>query len=247
MKNKAIYIIQQLACVAIPVLLTGTIIIQHWLLAALFLCGTILLAWGIFDIRLSLFVKTTNKLPSGEKKVALTFDDGLCGQTAEILDILEREQVTATFFITGKTVKQYEPLLRKMQQQGHAIGTHTQDHSLRFPTMMPRNARKEMEIGIQSLATVLGKRPVLFRPPFGITNPAIAYIVRSLRLQNTGWSLRSLDTKIQDGEKLEKRILGKLKPGQIILLHDSQSVTLEMLPGLIAQIKKQGYCFVGLS
>jgi peptidoglycan-N-acetylglucosamine deacetylase len=83
----------------------------------------------------------------------------------------------------------------------------------------------------------------LVRPPYGVTNPNIAGAIKNLGLQSIGWSIRSYDTSIKDVEKIKQRILSRLKPGAIILLHDRLDYMPELLEELIPEIKKRGYGF----
>ena len=94
---------------------------------------------------------------------------------------------------------------------------------------------------IQELTGVV---PNLFRPPYGITNPNLSRAVKWTGMASIGWNIRSFDTKLKDPDKLMKRILSKVKGGDIILLHDSMEVTMKILTPLIEQAKQMGYTFV---
>ncbi len=244
MTDKVKYYIRQAECILIPALLIYTLISGLWIYAALLLLVLFIMVWSIFDIRLAEFLPVLNRLNKKERCIALTFDDGPCEQTEKILDILASEHIKATFFVVGKQAEKYPLLLKRMMDDGHVIGTHTQNHLTSFPFMGIKRAKQEIHQGIESVEKIIGVKPVLFRPPFGITNPVIAYATACEQVNNIGWSLRSLDTRIDDSNKLTKRILRKLKPGKIILLHDHMPVTLKILPELITQIKVRGYQFV---
>jgi peptidoglycan/xylan/chitin deacetylase (PgdA/CDA1 family) len=156
--------------------------------------------------------------------------------------VLERENIRAVFFFIGKNVDKHPDIIRKTVQSGHSIGVHTQNHLLKFPFSGLKKVKKEITDSIITVEKVTGQKVALFRPPFGVINPVIAKAVRDLDLTVTGWSVRSLDTKIQNGEHLLRKISARLSAGAIILLHDIP-VTAEILQSLIAEIRKQGYEF----
>jgi peptidoglycan/xylan/chitin deacetylase (PgdA/CDA1 family) len=202
----------------------------------------VLLIWGIFDLRLSLFVPVVNRLKTKEKKVILTFDDspGVC--TNSILSTLEKENIHATFFLIGKNAAEHGALVKKIHESGHSIGIHTQNHSLQFPFRGQTYTKKEIEDCKTFIENITGRETLLFRPPFGITNPVIARITREMKLTVTGWTIRSLDTRINNKSHLIKRILNRLSAGAIILLHDLPH-TSDILQELITEIRKKGYGF----
>ena len=84
---------------------------------------------------------------------------------------------------------------------------------------------------------------MLFRPPFGVTNPRISKVVKQLQLHTIGWNIRSYDTSTQNISKIKQRILNKLRPNSIILLHDRLDIMPELLNELIPEIKKRGFEF----
>lgn len=204
---------------------------------------TIFLTLCVVQIRWNYFIKAYNK---GYKKgqIALTFDDGPNSETAMILDILKEENVPAAFFCIGKNVIANPLLILRMHDEGHIIGNHSQYHTHSFDWMSANRMLAEIEECNDSVQQVTGFRPNLFRPPYGVTNPNLARAVRRSGMKTIGWSLRSYDTVIRQPEKLKARILGKLKDGDIILLHDSVPATREILTDLIHEARKKGFTFV---
>jgi len=89
------------------------------------------------------------------------------------------------------------------------------------------------------LEGISGKKIELFRPPFGVTNPRYAKVLPQLRLKSIGWSLRSYDTISKDAPRLLKRLQSKIRPGQILLLHDTVPITAQILPDLIQYCKER--------
>jgi peptidoglycan/xylan/chitin deacetylase (PgdA/CDA1 family) len=202
-----------------------------------------ILVWGIFDIRLSLFLPVVNRLKTSDKTVALTFDDGPNSYTEQILSVLEHEKIQATFFFTGKNAGEHAEIVKKAIQSGHSIGIHTQNHRLKFPFSGLKKVKKEISDSLIIIEKITGQKINLFRPPFGVINPVIAKSIKDLKLTTVGWTIRSLDTKTTNGERLLRRISVRLTPGAIILLHDIPVIS-EILPDLIIEIRKKGYKFV---
>jgi peptidoglycan/xylan/chitin deacetylase (PgdA/CDA1 family) len=217
--------------------------INGWIIVfCIALLVAVVLVWGIFDIRLALFVPVVNRLKTKKKNIVLTFDDGPSDCTETILSTLEQENIRAVFFFTGKNADEHSDIVRKAFQSGHSIGVHTQNHLLKFPFSGLKKVEKEINDGIVTLERITGQKITLFRPPFGIINPVIAKVIRDLQLCTIGWTVRSLDTKTKNGEYLLKRIMKRLPAGAIILLHDIP-VTAGILQNLIAEIRKKGYEF----
>ncbi|MDR3245649.1 MAG: polysaccharide deacetylase family protein [Prevotellaceae bacterium] len=234
--------LQQAVFILIPFMIVYTIINHRLALLFIMLLFAAVLVWGIFDIRLSLFVPVANRLKTKENKVVLTFDDGPGNCSEKILSVLEKENVQATFFFIGKNAVNHAGIVKKVAQSGHSIGVHTQNHLFGFPFSGLKKVKREISESIVSIEKITGQKPTLFRPPFGVVNPVIAKSIRDLELTTIGWTIRSLDTKAKNGDRLLKRISGRLSAGAIILLHDIP-LTSEILQDLIAEIRKKGYEF----
>ena len=100
-----------------------------------------------------------------------------------------------------------------------------------------------MEIEKTNIAIkkAINQRPRLFRPPFGVTNPVIARVIRKSGMVTVGWSIRSMDTQSDDVEKTIRKVVSKIKPGSIILLHDNLSYAPAILDGILRHTSKMGY------
>lgn len=178
--------------------------------------------WGSYQIRSQLYLKSFCQNKSAKNKVAITFDDGPDPQqTPEILDVLAQYNTKATFFMVGSKVQATPSLVKKIHQDGHIIGNHTFSHRNRFPLFHPRRIELEIKTTQEVIQEVTGHAPLYFRPPFGITNPLIAKAFKQFHLKTIGWSIRSLDTRIKDKQKVVDKVLKKVKSGDIILLHDT--------------------------
>jgi peptidoglycan/xylan/chitin deacetylase (PgdA/CDA1 family) len=173
--------------------------------------------------------------------VALTFDDGpVPGKTDAILDILKSRGVSAAFFCIGNRVTANPLLMERIHQGGHLIGNHSYWHKATFDLQSAAKIAKELLDTDSAISETIGVRPNLFRPPYGVTNPMVAKAVKSSGYLTVGWSIRSFDTVIDDGDVLYERITKSLKGGDVILLHDHGSATIKILPALLDHIAKIG-------
>lgn len=221
-------------------------LISFWLFFIPLFIYLIAIAVGSYFIQLNYFLVSFNKSNKQEKRIALTFDDGPIKRKTEILlDLLKQKEVKATFFLIGKNISGNENIVHRIVEDGHLIGSHSYSHTNNFPLLSKESIMRDILKGIEEIKRATGKSTVLFRPPFGVTNPNIAKAVKELKLQSIGWSIRSYDTTIKDERKLLTR-LKKAKAGDIILLHDWGAKTLQILPEFIDKYKAIGFEFVGI-
>lgn len=190
-----------------------------------------------------------------EKEISLTFDDGPDSvYTPQLLDLLARYEAKATFFVVGAHAEGQEELLRRMQAEGHVIGIHNYVHKSNW-LMRPRTVKKQIERTIDIIERATGLRSVYYRPPWGIVN--VFDYANLGYLQIILWSAMFGDWRIRVGaERLKKRMLKKLRPGEVMLLHDcgmtfgaDKDAPRNMLSALEAYLqegKRRGYRFVGI-
>lgn len=172
--------------------------------------------------------------------MALTFDDGPHPQiTPALLDHLKVENIKASFFCIGKYVEAFPALAKRIVDEGHAIGIHSQDHHWSWGFISTGRVTDQIEQCSQAIERATGTRTRLFRPPFGVTNPKIGRAVQEAGLTTIGWDLRTFDTARSPAEVM-KRISARRKPGTIAVLHDTQPGTLELVKGIIAHCRKHG-------
>lgn len=191
------------------------------------------------------------------KVVYLTFDDGPHPpETERVLDVLRERGAKATFFLIGSKVSGNEAVLRRMLEEGHALGLHTYNHAGTFPLLSFDKMLADVNEGKRAVESVAGKKISLFRPPFGVTNPTIAKVVRILGLHTVGWDVRSFDTLFckssehswkQSGHDwyvlVVERIMKQVRPGSVILLHDRLDGASELLSFLLDSLAASGYGF----
>lgn len=206
-----------------------------------------MLAWGAFDIRINVFVKAIScRKGESRKRIALTFDDGPTPFTPKVLDLLSQYHAKATFFCIGKQVELHPHIFRQVLDQGHLIGNHTYTHTTRMGFLSADEVYQEISLAEHAIMEVTGIRPGWYRPPFGVTNPKIAHALSKTHYQIAGWNIRSLDTVIEKEQRIFERIKHKIKPGGIILLHDTTDKTVQALELLLIELTKQGYQMVTL-
>ncbi len=200
---------------------------------------------GCIKIQWSFFMPVLCGAETDEKVVAITFDDGPnATYTAGILDTLKAHNVPAAFYCIGKNIAGNEALLQRVHSEGHVIGNHSFSHHFWFDMFGSRKMLADMQQMDDAVEQVAGVRPRMFRPPYGVMNPNLARAIKRGGYSPIGWNIRSLDTTAKDKQTLLLRITGQLRPGAIILLHDSMQITADILPQLIEEIKAKGYRIV---
>ncbi len=179
-------------------------------------------AWGVVHPRSSLYMPVWWQLPAGSTAMALTFDDGPHPErTPAVLDLLADHDQRATFFVIGENVRRHPALVRRILDEGHALGLHSDQHSWWFNCWPPGRVRRDLERCGDAIAEATGQPPPrLFRPPVGLKNPIVGFVVGSMRLRTVTWSCRGLDTGIASTEQVLARLLKGLRPGAILGLHD---------------------------
>lgn len=186
------------------------------------------------------------KLPKNQKIIALTFDDGPWPRsTAQVLDILQKNNIKGTFFVVGQNVKNYPDLTKRIVAEGHSIANHTWHHWYR--SMNPQTAAYEVASTTNIILKTTGVKTGLFRPPGGImTNGVVAY-ARNNKYAVIMWSSDSIDYSRPGVPRLINNIFRGAGPGGIVLMHDGggdRTHTVKALPQIIDRFRKQGYKFV---
>jgi peptidoglycan/xylan/chitin deacetylase (PgdA/CDA1 family) len=196
--------------------------------------------------------RTFTGLRRGSKQLALTYDDGPNDpHTLRLLEVLAKHNVKATFFLVGRFVKQRPDIARELVQAGHVVGNHTFSHpNLVFASAL--QTRMQLEDCDQVLTDAVGEHSRLFRPPFGGRRPSTLKIVRALGLEPVMWTVAGRDWIGMPAEYIERRVCGRIRGGDVILLHDGghealgadRSQTIIATDRLIAHYRSQGYEFV---
>lgn len=182
-----------------------------------------------------------------EKKIAISFDAAWGNeQTPELLDILERYNVKATFFLVGQWVDNYPDSVKEIAEKGHDVENHSSTHP-HMTELSLQQMTEEIKSCNDKITALTGKAPTLFRPPYGDYNNSVVAAVKSLNMYCIQWDVDSLDWKDLTASEITGRVTSKLQPGSIVLLHNGASNTPEALPYIIEGIKSMGYDIVPIS
>ncbi len=199
-----------------------------------------LLIAGSAKIQMNFYVKAFHRGDNRQAKVALTFDDGPDkATTPEILAILDKHNIKAAFFVIGQKTVTNENILRQINHSGHLIGNHSWSHAFFFDFYPASKMIKELKATDEKISHLINIKPIFFRPPYGVTNPFLKRALRKTGHTIIGWSLKTFDTTLAK-KNIMQRIEKRLQNGDIILLHDSNPGTAEILEELIELIKQKG-------
>lgn len=183
-----------------------------------------------------------------EKVLYLTFDAGYeNGNTPAILDALKKHQASATFFVVGNFVKDNPDLIKRMVAEGHTVGNHTLTHPNMSKISTKEAFAKELQ-GVESLYEEVTGTPMtkFYRPPQGIYSTTNLAMAKELGYSTFFWSLAYVDwyqDKQPTHEEAFEKLLGRIHPGAIVLLHNTSSTNGEILDELLTKWEEMGYRF----
>ncbi len=185
------------------------------------------------------------KLDSQHKAIALTFDDGPWPTTTkQILGILKKNNIKATFFWVGRYLQAYPEIGKQVAAAGHAIGNHTWNHQ--YLKYNEDGAAREIDRTSSLIEELTGIQTSIFRPPGGILNNGLAAYAQKKNYAVVMWSADSFDWRTLT-ESLMDNVMRQAKSGGIVLMHDgggNRARTVKALPDIIARLRKEGYIFV---
>jgi peptidoglycan-N-acetylglucosamine deacetylase len=217
-----------------------------WLL----LPGTIflmLLIYGSANMQSNFFTTAFCYAIGAEKQIALSFDDGPNHEfTPQVLSTLAQYNASATFFIIGKNIQGNENILKQIDVAGHSIGNHSHTHSFFIDFKSVQGLKDELTQTTESVFKVIGKRMTLFRPPYGVITPNLAKVINILDYRVIGWSIRSFDTTAGSAQSITQRVQSQIKPGAIILFHDTSDKTIQALKQTLDFAKNNDYKVVSI-
>lgn len=188
--------------------------------------------------------------PTGEKAVALTFDDGPDPRfTPQVLEVLARYKVRATFFVVGEQAERYPDLIREQAAQGHELANHTYSHPELTRISLPE-VFEEIQKNQLTLLRITGASPAFFRPPKKLYNGEIIKLADKIGLPTVLWTVCIENRSVRTPEAMARRVVEHARKGGIILGHDGRldrQKTVDSLPAIIEGYQKKGYKFVTLS
>jgi peptidoglycan-N-acetylglucosamine deacetylase len=182
------------------------------------------------------------------RDVALTFDDGPGPYTPEVLGVLEREHVPATFFVIGQEIHDFGTSTEREIRDGFVIGDHTENH----PMMAQLSAHDQHEQLFEQAARIEllgGRKPRLFRPPYGSFNATTFHLLQQMHMLMVLWSVDTDDYEQPGVEAIVNSVLAGAKPGAIFLMHDAggnRSETVAALPLIIHKLRARGFHLVSV-
>lgn len=190
------------------------------------------------------FLPTSKGLNPKDKVIALTFDDGPSRYTKDILEILEKNEAVATFFVLGNKVENYQDVLRTALSLGNELGNHTYNHKS-MNQLSGTKLKQQIEETQELIFSVTGYTPQFFRPTYGTLTKAGR---QEITLKIAMWTIDTKDWKSnKTPEIITEETLRKVKDGSVILMHDTRSKTIETINLLVPKLKSEGYQFVTLS
>jgi len=185
--------------------------------------------------------------PADRKLVALTFDDGpRPGVTEQLLDILIRERVRATFFLVGRYAAMSPGLVAKLSNAGMELANHSFTHA-NLTRLTLDQVETELLRTSACLQDVCGAPPRWFRPPGGNLSDRVSRVGLSLGMRACMWTVNAERKELQGSDAVVAHVLSGVRPGAIVLLHNGRLPTIAALPKLIVELRNRGYTFVTVS
>ena len=194
------------------------------------------------DAMATTFFATSRRIPiycveNDKKEIAISFDAAWgSDKTQNILDILNEQGITATFFLVGMWVDKYSDMVMKIDASGLEIGTHSNTHP-DMTKLSESKIRQELESSMMKITSLTGKPVKVFRPPYGAYNNTLINVAEGLGLSTIQWDVDSLDWKGISASQIASNILRKVDSGSIILCHNNADHIVEALPTLFPPLK----------
>ena len=205
----------------------------------------VLIIWGVITLLGSSIIGWNYHVTSlcgnneiKENQVSITFDDGPDANfTPQVLDLLDEFNAKATFFCIGQKIKEHPQLFTEIIKKGHTVGNHTYSHANNFGFFSSERVVSELTKTNEIAKEISGLSLKMFRPAFGVTNPRIKKALNTTGMLSLGWSKRSFDTTSLSEKSILQRVTKNLSKGDIILLHDSSSKSIQVLEQLLLFLK----------
>ena len=180
---------------------------------------------------------------TGNKVIALTFDDGPGPYTAHLLDILDQYGAKATFFLIGSKVSGQASVVRSIQARGHQLGNHSWSHP-ELPKLSVDQIAGEIDRTNEAIRQATGVKPSILRPPYGAVNGVVLEQLRARGMSSILWSVDTRDWADRNSQIVCSRAVAGARPGAVILMHDIHQTSVNAVPCILGSLKQQGYSFV---
>jgi peptidoglycan/xylan/chitin deacetylase (PgdA/CDA1 family) len=180
------------------------------------------------------------RLRTGTGNIRLTFDDGPGAYTEQVLNILSRYNVHATFYLIGRNVTQNPGTVQRIVNEGHRVGNHSFSHP-NLTYLSRAGVVQELRSTQEAIRSASGVTPTAFRPPQGAVNHTVREVAASMGLSIDLWSVDPQDWTQPGAGVITQRVLSHEGPGSVVLLHSLYRQTVDALPGIIEGIRAQGY------
>lgn len=182
-----------------------------------------------------------------DKTVALSFDAAWGNEdTQELIDILNKYNIHATFFVVGQWVDKYPESVKALSDAGNEVMSHSDDHA-HFAQLSADEIKSNIAASNEKIKNITGTEPTLFRCPYGEYNDTVISTVNSMGMSAIQWDVDSLDWKGISASDISDRVLKNVKSGSIVLFHNAAENTPEALPGIIEGLIADGYKIVPVS
>ena len=202
---------------------------------------------GSANIQFNYFFHSHCSSTTSIKEIAITFDDGPHPDiTPKLLELLNKHNAKATFFCVGKNADAYNEIVAGIFSSGHILGNHSYGHSKFFDLFSSKKMKTEIIDTNEVITLITGKKPLLFRPPYGVTNPMLRKAINKSNMTSVGWSLRSFDT-VRKGEKVLAKLIANTNPGDVVLFHDTNPNIITIIEEYIKWLQKNDFKIVSLT
>ena len=181
------------------------------------------------------------------KCVSLTFDAAWGNEdTAQLIEILGKYNVKATFFVVGEWVDKYPESVKQLSDAGHEVMNHSNDHA-HFSQLSSEEIVSNVTACNEKIASVTGVTPTLFRAPYGEYDDHVIAALDSMNMHTIQWDVDSLDWKELSGDEIYSRVTSSVSAGSIVLFHNAALHTPEALGSIIEYLLREGYSIIPVS
>ena len=182
-----------------------------------------------------------------QKMIAISFDAAWGNEdTQQLIDILGKYNIKATFFVVGQWVDKYPESVKALADAGHEVMNHSNTHA-HMSQLSADEIIADVNACNDKIEAVTGVRPTLIRPPYGEYDDNVITAIRSMGMEPIQWDVDSLDWKDLSAADITKRVTSKVQAGSIVLFHNAALHTPEALPTILETLLQEGYTFAPIS